>query len=109
MTFPNIYSMTLRFALLTSDLSAHVLLPRHATPERFRTGWFMESVISAAIIVLVIRSRRPFFKRRPGKYLSVATIAVVIATLIFPFTSIGTLFGFESLHLSFLMMMALIV
>jgi Mg2+-importing ATPase len=109
MTFPNIYSMTLRFALLPSDISAHVLLPRHATPEQFRTGWFMESVISTAIIVLVIRSRRPFFKSRPGKYLSVATIAVVIATLIIPFTSIGTLFGFESLPLSFLMMMALIV
>jgi P-type Mg2+ transporter len=81
----------------------------HATPEQFRTGWFMESVISAAIIVLVIRGRRPFFKSRPGKYLSVATIAVVIATLILPFTFIGTLFGLESLPLSFLMMMALIV
>ena len=62
-----------------------------------------------SIIVLVIRSRRPFFKSRPGKYLSVATIAVVIATLVFPFTPIGTLFGFTSLPLSFLMMMGLIV
>ena len=35
--------------------------------EQFRTGWFLESVISASLIVLVIRSRRPFFKSRPGK------------------------------------------
>ena len=81
----------------------------HATPDQFRTGWFMESVISAAIIVLVIRSRRPFFKSRPGKYLSVATIAVVIATLVLPFTPIGTIFGFIPLPLSFLMMLGLIV
>ena len=38
-----------------------------ATPELFRTGWFQESVISAVMIVLVIRTRRPFIKSRPGK------------------------------------------
>ena len=81
----------------------------HATPDQFRTGWFMESVISAAIIVLVIRSRRPFFKSRPGRYLSFATIAVVLITLIFPYTPIGELFGFIPLPASFLMMMGLIV
>jgi Mg2+-importing ATPase len=81
----------------------------HATPDQFRTGWFMESVISAAIIVLVIRSRRPFFKSRPGRYLSFATIAVVLITLIFPYTPIGELFGFIPLPASFIMMMGLIV
>lgn len=29
--------------------------------EEFRTGWFIESVISASMIVLVVRSRKPFF------------------------------------------------
>ena len=33
---------------------------------QFRTGWFIESVISAAMIVLVIRTRRPFLQSRPG-------------------------------------------
>jgi Mg2+-importing ATPase len=32
----------------------------HATPDQFRTGWFLESVVSAALIVLVIRSRKPY-------------------------------------------------
>ena len=86
-----------------------LLLILHATPDQFRTGWFMESVISAAIIVLVIRSRRPFFKSRPGKYLSIATIAVVLVTLIFPFTPAGDVFGFIPLPLSFLVMMGIIV
>ena len=39
----------------------------HATQDQFRTGWFLESVISASLIVLVIRSRKPFFKSRPAK------------------------------------------
>jgi Mg2+-importing ATPase len=34
----------------------------HADTDQFRTGWFAESVISASLIVLVIRTRQPFFK-----------------------------------------------
>ncbi|HEX9146552.1 MAG TPA: magnesium-translocating P-type ATPase, partial [Candidatus Binatia bacterium] len=61
----------------------------HATQDQFRTGWFLESVISASLIVLVIRSRKPFFKSRPSKYLFVATILAVIVTVILPFTPLG--------------------
>ena len=86
-----------------------LLLALHATPDQFRTGWFMESVISASIIVLVIRSRRPFFKSRPGKYLLVATLAVVAAALIFPFTPLAKIFGFVPLPMSFLMMLTIII
>jgi Mg2+-importing ATPase len=86
-----------------------LLLILHASPDQFRTGWFMESVISASIIVLVIRSRRPFFKSRPGKYLLIATISVVIATLIFPFTPIGKIFNFVPLPMSFLMILGIII
>jgi len=80
-----------------------------ATQAQFQTGWFMESVVSASLIVLVIRSRRPFFKSRPGKYLVIATIIIVAATLVLPFTPLGHIFGFALLPISFLLMMGLIV
>jgi len=86
-----------------------LLLVLHATPEQFRTGWFMESVVSAATIVLVIRSRRPFYRSRPGSQLQVATIAVVIAALLFPFTPLGRLFGLVPLPASFLLILGMIV
>jgi len=73
----------------------------HATTDQFRTGWFLESVISASLIVLVIRSRRPFSRSRPGRYLFIATLAVIAATLIFPFTLFSGIFGFKPLPLSF--------
>jgi len=75
----------------------------------FRTGWFIESVISASLIVLVIRSRRPFFKSFPGKYLLLTTIVIVGATLIFPFTPLGNLFGFAQPPLLVLLLMSIIV
>ena len=69
----------------------------------------MESVASAAIIVLVIRSRRPFYKSRPGNQLLVATLAVVMAALILPFTPLGRIFGLVTLPTSFLLILGLIM
>jgi Mg2+-importing ATPase len=80
-----------------------------SSPELFRTGWFVESVLSASLIVLVIRSRRPFFKSFPGKYLLITTIAIVGATLVLPFTPLGKLFGFVQPSLLVLVLMSIIV
>jgi len=81
----------------------------HATPGQFRTGWFMESVISASMIVLVIRTKKPFLKSKPGKYLSAATLLIVASALLFPFMPIGKIFGFSQLPISFLLLMGVIV
>jgi len=81
----------------------------HATQDQFRTGWFIESVISASLIVLVIRSRKPFFKSKPGKYLLTATLSITVVTLILPFTPLGEIFGFSPLSRSFLLLIGIIV
>jgi Mg2+-importing ATPase len=86
-----------------------LLLILHATQDQFRTGWFLESVVSACLIVLVIRSRQPFFKSRPAKHLLVATLLTVIATVVLPYTPLGAIFGFSALPLSFLLFIAIIV
>jgi Mg2+-importing ATPase len=86
-----------------------LLLMLHATTEQFRTGWFMESVISASMIVLVIRSRKPIWKNKPGKYLLLATLVIAGITVILPYTGLGTLFGFTPLTMFFILAMGLIV
>jgi len=86
-----------------------LLLILNVNEAQFRTGWFLESVVSASFIVLVIRSRKPFFKSKPGKYLLIATISVIIITLILPFTPVGTVFGFSPLNLTTYLLLLLIV
>jgi Mg2+-importing ATPase len=81
----------------------------HAAPDQFRTGWFMESVISASMIVLVIRTKKPFTKSKPGKYLFTATMLIVVSALLFPFTPPGKVFGFSELPISFILIMGVIV
>ena len=86
-----------------------LLILLHANEGQFRTGWFLESVISASIIVLVIRSRKPFFRSRPGKYLLIATLSIALITLVLPFTPVGNVFGFSPLNLSTYLLLLLIV
>jgi len=86
-----------------------LLLILHANEGQFRTGWFLESVISASIIVLVIRSRKPFFRSLPGKYLLIATLTIAVITLILPFTPLGNVFGFSPLSISTYLLLLLIV
>lgn len=86
-----------------------LLLVLRANESQFRTGWFLESVISASLIVLVIRSRKAFFLSRPGKYLLLATFLIVGITLVLPFTPLGNTFGFSPLSLTTYLLLLLIV
>jgi Mg2+-importing ATPase len=86
-----------------------LLLILHANEGQFRTGWFLESVISASIIVLVIRSRKPFFRSRPGIYLLLTTLSIAVLTIILPFTPLGNVFGFSPLSLSTYILLLLII
>jgi len=74
-----------------------LLLVLNANEVQFHTGWFIESVISASIIVLVIRTRRPFYRSRPSKYLFTATILVGIVVIALPYTPLAHWLGFKPL------------
>jgi len=86
-----------------------LLLVVHANEHQFRTGWFVESVISASLIVLVIRSRKPFFRSKPGRYLLLATLSIAVITMILPFTPLGKIFGFSPLSFSTYLFLSLII
>src|SRR5688572_17382315 len=48
----------------------------HAAPETFRTSWFIESLLTELVVALVMRTRRPFFRSRPGGVLLGATLVL---------------------------------
>jgi P-type Mg2+ transporter len=69
----------------------------HASPEEFRTGWFVESLLTELVIALVVRTRRVFFRSRPGRLLLISTLIVIGITLVLPYVRINFLFGFVPL------------
>lgn len=60
----------------------------------FHTGWFIESTLTGLMILLVIRTQRPFFQSRPGKLFLFAEIAVALVTVLLPYTSLSETLGF---------------
>ncbi|HMU54042.1 MAG TPA: magnesium-translocating P-type ATPase [Nitrospira sp.] len=86
-----------------------LLLIMEASTDQFRTGWFIESVISASAIVLVIRTRRPFVASRPSPALAWATAAVAAVTLLLPFLPFAASLGLTPMPPSFLLLLAVIL
>jgi Mg2+-importing ATPase len=90
-------------------LTFAALISLGATMKQFRTGWFVESILSASLIVLVVRSRRPFFKSRPSKLLALATAATIAATFLLPYLPLADLLGFGPMPARFYPIILLIV
>ena len=101
------------FGLLSSVFDfmtfAALLLVFKAGTETFRTAWFVESVVSASLIVLVIRTRKLFWKDKPGSILMMATGCIVTMTIGLPFSPLGPILGFTPLPVGMMIAIALIV
>jgi P-type Mg2+ transporter len=72
------------YGLISSVFDMILILPMlfilKVEPDVFRTAWFIESSISEMIITFAIRTRLPFFKSKPSRwllYLSIVSIMVV--------------------------------
>lgn len=104
------FMMTFGFVSSLFDfMTFGLLLLLNSSQDQFRTGWFLESVVSAASIVFVVRSSKPLFKSRPGKYLVLATLSIIAITITLPYTPIAPLVGFVPLPLSLLSLLGGIV
>jgi len=86
-----------------------LLFLMHASVDQFRTGWFVESVVSACLIVLVVRSRRPFFASHPSRRLLAATLGAVAFAVALPLTPLARPLGLAPLPPAFLLLVAVIV
>ncbi|HMA54768.1 MAG TPA: magnesium-translocating P-type ATPase, partial [Acidobacteriota bacterium] len=70
------------------------------TQDIFRTGWFVESLLTELLVALVVRTRRPFYRSRPGHWLLISTAAVTVLTFVLPYLPLNALFGFVPLPAS---------
>jgi len=86
-----------------------LILLFHATDIQFRTGWFTESVMSACLVVLVIRTRKSFYHSKPSRYLLAAILIIVGLTLLLPISPLAGVLGFKPLTIGVLLAIFCIV
>ena len=75
----------------------------------FRTGWFIESLLTELMILLVVRTRRPLSRSRPGFYLWLSTLLVSVLTIALPYLpGVARLFNFVPLSWPVMLMLVAI-
>jgi P-type Mg2+ transporter len=82
------------FDLLTFGV---LLTAFHAAPALFRTGWFVESLLTELVVALVVRTRRPFYRSRPGALLLWSTVCLIALTVAIPYLPGADVLGFVPL------------
>ena len=60
----------------------------------FQTSWFVYSMVTQALVVFCIRTRRFVFYSRPGRLLVGTTIGAVVVACALPVLPVGPWFGF---------------
>jgi Mg2+-importing ATPase len=69
----------------------------HAGAALFQTTWFVESLLTELVVALVMRTRRPFYRSRPGDVLLWSTMALIPLAFAIPFLPGAGAFGFVPL------------
>ncbi len=69
----------------------------HASPVEFRTGWFVESLLTELAIALVVRTRHLSFKSKPAALLLWSSVGFMGLALVIPYLPFGAVFGFVPL------------
>ncbi len=101
---PQLWSMPrlVRFAAIMGPLSSvfdfltfgALLYLFSATPDEFRTAWFLESMATQILVIFIIRTNGRPWKSLPEPVLTASSLVALAAAMILPFTPIGGWFGF---------------
>ncbi len=78
------------FGLISSvfDITTFVIMRAAfgASATVFHTGWFIESTATELAVMLILRTRRPFYRSCPGRALLITTGLVAVTTVALPYS-----------------------
>ncbi len=86
------------FGVMWFVFGAHLV----ASQGLFQAGWFIESLMTQTLVVMVIRTNKiPFLQSAPNKKLFILSIGIVAIGLVIVATPIRSIFGFQELPWTF--------
>ncbi|GAP12431.1 magnesium-translocating P-type ATPase [Longilinea arvoryzae] len=106
-----------RFMLVFGPLSsvfdfatfAVLLWGLRASEQAFHTGWFIESIVSASLVVFTIRTRLPLGRSHPSRAMMLVTAFVALFSLLLPFTPLAAPLGLTPLPITTVLILLAIV
>lgn len=85
-----------------------LLFVYHASPEAFRTAWFIESILTQVLVIFVIRTRQLPWRSRPNRMLTVTSLGALVVALMLALGPIAPILGFAPLPPSLLLWVVLL-
>ena len=74
-----------------------------SAPPLFQTSWFIESLLTQTLVILIIRTDKiPFIESRPSSTLIIMAILISIIGYLVTVTAVGKIFGFMALPIMYL-------
>jgi P-type Mg2+ transporter len=90
------------FDYVTFGLLLWLVGANESSGPAFHSGWFIESLFTQILVVLVIRTRRtPFWRSRPSPQLAAAIVGALGVAVVIPISPLGHFLGFDPLPLLF--------
>ncbi len=101
---PQLWDMKglMRFAAIMGPLSSlfdfltfgALVFVFNASPEEFRTTWFLELMATQILVIFIIRTNGRPWSNLPQPVLTISSLIALAVAMILPFTPIGAWFGF---------------
>ncbi len=108
--FATFFTMIFIFGVPLGLTAAGVPIATATQQAQFQTAWFVESLSSQTLVVLIIRTRQvPFWKSKPSKYLALMLLFIISFAIVVPYTPLGDFFNFEPPPPTFYLALALIL
>jgi len=80
----------------------------HAGEPEFHTGWFLESLATQTLVLLVIRTARSPFRSRPSAALLATVIIIVVSGIWLPYSVFAIRLGFSPLPMVYFVFLGLV-
>ena len=81
---------------------ALLLFTFKADERLFHTGWLLESIISAMVVMLIVRTARPVFTSKPSNKLLIAISGVAVVLFVIVYSPISSYLGLIALPIKVL-------
>jgi Mg2+-importing ATPase len=101
------------FGLISSffDLATFWILINifHANETLFRSAWFIESTLTELVVMLVLRTQRPFWRSKPGKGLWISSLVLATVVVSLPYLWIGPHLALDGVPANLLITFAFLI
>ncbi len=69
----------------------------HAEAPEFRSAWFLGSILTEVAVLFVLRTRGPFYRSTPSKWIVGASLLVAGIAVAIPFSPLAAPLGMAAL------------